>query len=78
MSAEAEVNSLREQGNTLFRERKHQEAVHVYTQGIDLLLSVPLNAPVLEEALSVFYANRAACSLALFSAQKTLNVLIRW
>eukprot|EP01102_Stenamoeba_stenopodia_P003603 TRINITY_DN13789_c0_g1_i1.p1 TRINITY_DN13789_c0_g1~~TRINITY_DN13789_c0_g1_i1.p1 ORF type:complete len:253 (+),score=64.05 TRINITY_DN13789_c0_g1_i1:103-759(+) len=49
-----EAKKLKDEGNTLFAERKYDEAIHCYTQALFV-------APPSHKECAVFYANRAAC-----------------
>lgn len=57
----AQINKLREAGNTHFRAGKHADAIRHYTLGIEMAISRPQWEPagLVREELSGLYSNRA-------------------
>lgn len=65
-SPEEQAGSCREDGNQLFREKKYQEAVAAYTEGIKMASADP-------ELNAVLYTNRAAAQFYLGNYRSSLN-----
>ncbi|OCL02434.1 tetratricopeptide repeat domain-containing protein [Glonium stellatum] len=63
----AQVNKLRETGNTSFRKSQHADAIRMYSLGIDMALGRPGWEPsgLVREEVSGLYANRAQAHMAL-------------
>ncbi|KAF2434697.1 hypothetical protein EJ08DRAFT_646172 [Tothia fuscella] len=65
----AQIQKLRESGNTAFRKNSHSEAIKMYSLGITMALGRPLWEPsgLVREELCQLYANRAQAYMALRS-----------
>lgn len=63
----AQINKLREAGNTHFRSGKHADAIRHYSLGIDMAITRPMWEPagLVREELSGLYANRAQAHMAM-------------
>lgn len=62
----AQISKLRDSGNTAFRAGKYQDAIKMYTLGIDMAAGRPIWEPavLVREELSSLYANRSQAHIA--------------
>ncbi|KAI9818398.1 MAG: hypothetical protein M1827_000456 [Pycnora praestabilis] len=63
----ANITKLRESGNTSFRKAAYQEAIRMYTVGIEMAITRPPWEPagLIRDELSGLYANRAQAHMAM-------------
>jgi translocation protein SEC72 len=63
----AQIQKLRESGNTEFRRQKHADAIKFYTLGLQMALTRPLWEPqgLVRDEVAGLYANRAQAHMAL-------------
>lgn len=63
----AQVNKLREAGNTSFRKNQHADAIRMYSLAIEMALGRPAWEPagLVREEVAGLYANRAQAHMAL-------------
>lgn len=63
----ANIQKLRESGNTSFRQGKHTDAIRMYSLGLEMALKRPLWEPcgLVRDEVSGLYANRAQAHMAM-------------
>jgi translocation protein SEC72 len=63
----AQINKLRESGNTSYKKGQHEDAIRMYTFGIEMAVGRPQWEPagLTREELAALYANRAQAQMAM-------------